>query len=763
MTRACASRIVMLPTCSTRWCIQRSRACVSNYDHARKVCTDVVVFAQNDTSTNTSLNEAQPVKTPLKLVSTVPVTTKRPTNHRLIVSLLLGAVFVSTMSMGGCGENWKRWKDRKKPIPKQQTSRPTIMRDLPSALRGTVGAEARIVGTEQTLISGIGFVVGLNGTGGLTIPEQYAAHLERMMGLNGVTVANDESNSLIARKSPRELLRDRNTAAVIVQAAIPAGAREGESFDLYVRAINATSLEDGQLWTTEMRIGPPSAFGDPQARILAKARGPIFLNPFAEPGGQFDGITRDVGRVLDGVTVTFPTKIQIILDNPSHQRARQIVSAVNSAFPSTRADYDQTARGQDESTILVQIPRRYLERREEFVNLLSHVTIDQSYPEIYARKYATTLNSEPYLAGDMSWCLEALGERAIPFLNDLYSHPEAAPRLASLRAGAALGDSRVVKPLRKIAMDPNSRYRTDAMSLMSTIHESMLVDTTLRELLDSPELSIRVEAYENLMERALRARKLRIAQMFDSNSQGVRTTTSQIDILSRVWIPTDPIRGVGRTLVEGKFFLDIVPFGEPLIYVTQQQEPRIVLFGEDLSLNRPLLASAWSDRLMLVADDSNSPIRMYYRNDQTRTTSTMDEVPERLPDLIKLFAHTPTPEDPRPGLGMSYSQVVGALYQIYSDRGVAAAFTTEEDRLLADLLTSARSEEVTMRPESPVGDSVMVAVDDPSAPVVGENEAVRRVRRTLLVPVNPVVEDPEDEGEGETESPESSSVSGRKE
>ncbi len=658
-----------------------------------------------------------------------------------MVVLAIGVILVSLMPVGGCGENWRRWRDRKKPVPKPAVSAPMITRDIPSSLRGTVGAEARITGVEQTLVSGIGFVVGLNGTGGLTIPEQYAAHLERMMGLNGVTIAND-SNSAIARKSPRELLRDRNTAAVIVQAAIPAGARQGETFDVYVRAINATSLEGGRLWTTEMRIGPPSSYGDPQARILAKAKGPIFLNPFAEPGGEFDGITRDVGRILDGGTITFPTKIEIILDNPSHQRARQIVSAINSAFPAAPSDREPTARGKDESLILVQIPQRYLDRRSEFIDLLSHVTIDQSYPEIYARRYAQTLESEPYLAGDMSMCLEALGERAIPFLSDLYTHPESAPRLAALRAGAALGDSRVVKHLREIALDPNSKFRTDAMSLMSTIDESLLVDTTLRELLSAPELMIRVEAYENLMDRALRVRKARIAQMFESNTQGITTSATQIDILSRVWVPMDPLRGVGRTLVEGKFFLDLVPYGEPLIYVTQQKEPRIVLFGEHLSLTKPLLASAWSDRLMLVADDANSPVRMYYRDDITRTTLTINEVPELLPELIKLFAHTPTPEDPRPGLGMSYSQVVGALYQIYDDRGVLAAFATEEDRLLADLLASVSSEEITMRPESDKADAVLVPVDDPSAPVVGENEAIRRVRRTLLVPVNPVVDEP---------------------
>ncbi|MEX0876017.1 MAG: flagellar basal body P-ring protein FlgI, partial [Phycisphaerales bacterium] len=242
-------------------------------------------------------------------------------NQRTLLILAAFVLLAGTLPLSGC----QRWRNRNKPIPKAEIRAPTVTRDIPSALRGTVGAEARITGVERTLVSGIGFVVGLSGTGGLTIPEQYAAHLEREMGINGIGISNDDPNSPLAGQSPSELLRDPNTAAVIVQAAVPAGAREGESFDVYVRAINATSLEGGQLWTTDLRIGPPSAFGNPQARILGKAKGPIFINPFAEPGGQFDGITRDVGRVLDGGGVTFPTRIEIILDNPSHQRARQIV------------------------------------------------------------------------------------------------------------------------------------------------------------------------------------------------------------------------------------------------------------------------------------------------------------------------------------------------------------------------------------------------------------------------------------------------------
>jgi hypothetical protein len=150
---------------------------------------------------------------------------------------------------------------------------------------------------------------------------------------------------------------------------------------------------------------------------------------------------------------------------------------------------------------------------------------------------------------------------------------------------------------------------------------------------------------------------------------------------------------------------------------------------------------------MLIAEDSSSPIRLYYRDDQSRTTLTINDVPDSLPELIKLFAQTPSPEDARAGLSMSYSQVVGALYSIYSDQGIDAIFTTEQDRLLADLLNSVKSEEITMRPESSNSGSVMVPIDDPSAPIVDGENTLRSTRRTLLVPVNPVKKDAQDEKE----------------
>ncbi len=644
----------------------------------------------------------------------------------------------------GCNRN----KREAPPRPRQADSSNLVVRDIPAPLRGTVGAEATIRGVQSTLVSGIGFVVGLNGTGGLTMPEQYAAHLERQMGLNGINVSNEGENSAIAGLSPRQLLRDPNTAAVIVQAAVPPGAVSGETFDVYVRAINATSLEGGSLWTTELRVGPPSSFGDPQARILGNARGPIFLNPFAEPGTDSAGVRKTVGRVLDGGQMSFPTLIEIILDNPSHQRARQIASAVNAAFPRGPGDLDQTARGKDETLVQVRVPLRYIERREDFIELIRHLPIDQSFPETYARRFATTLRNEPYLSRQMSWGLEAIGERSKPFLAELYDSSDAVPRLSALRAGARLNDARAVSALREIAKDGQRGLRTDAISLLAQIDAGPIVDDTLLGLLEEPDLSIRVEAYEGLIDRAIKSQRRRLALARARARQERRLdqaiSLSQIDAFAQAYVPPGTLFGVSRELVEGKFFLDRVPFGDPLIYITQQGEPRIVVFGDDPQLTTPMLVNAWSDRLLLASDRETDPIRLYYRDDANRRTITMDEVPGDLVGFIEFLAQQPTPEDPRPGLGLGYAEVVGVLYELQADRGTAAAFATENDRLLAGLLESVEPEQIEIRPEAPGGEITLVASDDPRREVIErEQSGLVRERRSLLVPINPPSESQE--------------------
>src|SRR5690606_11447685 len=98
----------------------------------------------------------------------------------------------------------------------------------------------------------------------------------------------------------------------------------------------------------------------------------------------------------------------------------------------------------------------------------------------------------------------------------------------------------------------------------------------------------------------------------------VRFNRTAIDVLAESSLPPGMIQGVSRSLVGGEFFLDIAPAGEPLIYVTQQGEPRVALFGrEPLMVEVPALVSLWNNDLMITGDDPNGPLRIRY-NDARR-------------------------------------------------------------------------------------------------------------------------------------------------
>lgn len=649
----------------------------------------------------------------------------RARHRALALSLLAGA-----LALGACNKN--------KPAPRARTVEPVVTRDVPTSLRGTIGSVARLRGVNATRASGIGFVVGLDGTGGMPIQEQVAAHLEREMALMGIGQAGKYTGTAIEGKTPRQLLNDRNTAAVIVEAALPPGADEGESFDVYVRALNATSLEGGTLWTTELRPGPPSAFGSRQSRKVAEAYGPIFINPFAEPGAEGDGVTRNVGRILDGGIAVETLYIDIVLDSPSHARAHQIASAINSVFPRGTGDRDPTARGHDESLVRVRVPRRYQGRAGDFAELLRHLTIDQAYPDVYARRYASVMSSQPELASDMSWCLEALGERALPFVRDFYDETESTPRLAALRAGAHLGDPMAAKPLIDLATKGSASVRPEAARLLGRLDGGPVIEQTLAGLLADDDLVVRVAAYEALADRAVSVNRKRLLAEAARGPGGAtaRLSLAMLDSLARSRLPDGTLQRVSRELVAGKFFLDRAPGGESLIYVTQQGEPRIALFGEDDSIQGPVLVSAWSDRL-LIKGETDGPLQVSYLNERTGRI-TRGEVARTVPALIHFFARRPTPEDPRPGCDMSYSEVVGALYEIQRQGQLAAAFSTERDRLLAELLHAGEKEEITVRPETPEDEGEVVLfgdLDNPNARVVKAGEATPR--RTLLVPLTP--------------------------
>ncbi len=653
------------------------------------------------------------------------------TRHVPVFMIVLSVVTLIGTSCGGS-------KPRPRPIAANEVIKE--LPNVPPALRGTIGAVAEFNGVTPVLVSGYGLVVGLKGTGGLELDERIAVTMEREMAIMGIGPSGNEGTPL-AGKTPRAVLRDANTAVVLVQAAVAPGSPEGSRFDVFVRAVNATSLDGGTLWTTTLRIGNANVFGDAQAQSIAKARGPVFVNPFAEVATGDQSISRQGGRVLDGGLVTNPLGIELALYNESHALARSIVSAINTRFPPPLSGKGQTARGRKATSIELTVPRAYRHEAGVFLQLVRHLRTDSRAGEEAARQYVEALKTDPMSANDLAWNLEAIGGKAIPFLRTLYDYPDVLPRLAALRAGARLDDSVAAEHLANLAKSGSDSVRADAISLLGRLDGGPKVDESLRALLTEKELPIRIAAYEALAGRAERVQETRLARLNSDprNPASPKLSPTYIEELSKIRLPTGMMQGVTRQPVAGLFFLDVVGGGEPLVYITQQGTPRIVLFGDDLRVRTPITLSAWNDSLLINGEATDENLRVYYRPGEGRKGTTQT-VPSDLPSLVEFLARKSSPSDPRPGLGFSYSEVVGVLHELSKASALAAGFATETDRLKAQLLTAVEPIGVRERPET-ASEREIVIFRQPEATSPSLRPGLQSVDKPSIVPIAPPVKE----------------------
>lgn len=564
--------------------------------------------------------------------------TDRRSHHTVFVLLFSAVLAVLLAAMPGCSKEPER--------PLSTTQVPIVVRDTQTILRGTISSEVSIRGTEGIIVSGYGLVVGLDGTGSGIVPISVRSVLEDEMRKNGVGTGAPQSG-VLANISPSQLIDSEDTAVVLVQAFIPAGLPNDATFDVEVSALNGsgvTSLEGGRLYTMDLRRGVASPAA-PDTMAVADAKGPIFINPFAFDESQGDNgtspIQRNQGRVLAGGQVKQAEGIRLLLDNPSHARAREIVRAINNKFQTgVRGD---VAVGRSEELIVVNVPVQYRDNPQEFINLLRFTRIDQAFPEEWARRYTEALIEQPELATQITWCLKALGTPAISYLRPLYTHPESTPRLAAIEAGAWVGDVTVRPHIQDLIETGPIGLRADAMNWLTKlpVNRDPAIREYLRSHLNNPDIALRVAAYESLKK---------------VDDAGIIT------------------RRMGN-----KFVLDIVRSTEPTIYITQSGTPRIVLFGMELSLLPDVFVDAWDGRLLLKADPGQPGAEIFYRP-SSRVRPRVMQADRDLASLIRRMAFEPTPDLLEDGLNMEYAEIVTVLYMLATNGAVPAVFFPEDDR-----------------------------------------------------------------------------------
>ncbi len=180
---------------------------------------------------------------------------------------------------------------------------------------------------------GYGLVVGLAGTGDRPNSRRGAIFtvqsISNMLERFGITV-------------PREQLRTRNVAAVMVTARVPAFSHVGTNFDVVVSSLgDATSLEGGVLLMTPLRDG--------SGHNYAVAQGPISVGGYNVETSAGERLRKNhalVGRIPNGgylqveppnQNIDLSKPLALHLNEPDFVTAKRIAQRINRFFATDSA------------------------------------------------------------------------------------------------------------------------------------------------------------------------------------------------------------------------------------------------------------------------------------------------------------------------------------------------------------------------------------------------------------------------------------------
>lgn len=609
------------------------------------------------------------------------------------VSLLVGACCALVMgAMAGCGE---------KKVERAPAAPPPPTYTGPEYLRNTVGSLARLRegDGEPLLVSNYGIVVFPpgTGTGSSEVPAYLRERMINVLRLRGIgspkLAAQQPHLAPFLNMTPAEFLASRDTAVVEVQGLIPPGAVRGTPFDVVVSALpqtQTTSLAGGVLWTTELSVdgaNPSLAFSRP----LAEAFGPVYMNPFDEHHeGEADEQMR-AGVVIAGGSATKPRRLDLVLNQPSWVRSRAIADRINERFSAAPGERIQTARAETDLLIHLAVPARFGTEPGMLLELVRNLYIDRGvgFEERKARELVKVLREQPSERRDVVAAWRALGKTVQTVLREVFEN-EAEPlelRLAALEAGAWLEDERAGRYLAELAQHPDWLVRARVAAATVFLPSSRAGGapgyrsappalTALKQLLDDEDKRVRLTAYESL------------ASIHDGS------------VLKRFAVK-------GRN-GQVKFVIDQVPAEKPLVYFTQEDAPRVVIFGPDLGFAAPVVARLWNNRLMVRVDGENHAVKVYHQP-RGRSGQVLEAYPS-VATLAYLLGHGPRVEDEQEGLDLSYTEVVDALHRLCREGHIPAPVEVRVSQLAAEVAAAQTTQGGDFRPEtSPVGEPVGAA------------------------------------------------------
>jgi hypothetical protein len=429
----------------------------------------------------------------------------------------------------------------------------------------TIGDATAVANAERVPVSGVGLVVGLDGTGGSAPPGGFRTMLEDYLRKKKV-------------ENIQQLLASPDTAMVLVSAIIPAGARRNDTIDVEITlppGSKVRSLRGGYLtecllydYASTRQISPNSTKPDRVAigHVLARAEGPLLVG-FGD-GDEAAKVKQ--GRIWGGAKVEIDRTFWLAL-NSDQQFARvamKVAERVNETFQGPyQAPGTMLAEAKTKEVISLRVPSQYRQNLERYLRVIRFVPLQESPPASspYRRRLEEDL-LDPSRTIPTALRLEALGTDSIPDLKKGLSSNHALVRFASAEALAYLGSPSCGDELAKLAAE-EPMLRAYCLAALASLDEGVCY-VQLRDLMASPSPELRYGAF-----RALRA--------LDERNDSIK----------------------GEYLNDSFWLHRVVPASVSLVHMSTSRRAEIVVFGEEPFLEPPFSFMAGPEFTITAGDN----------------------------------------------------------------------------------------------------------------------------------------------------------------
>ncbi len=465
----------------------------------------------------------------------------------------------------------------------------------------TIGDATTVGNAQAVAVSGVGLVVGLEGTGGDPPAGGFRIFLEHQLQQENV-------------ENVKEVLASPDTSLVLISGAIPPGAHKGDRFDVEVTLppqSKTTSLRGGYLrkcflfnYDTTKNLLPNYEGAN---RLLlghpvAEAEGPLLVGF----GDGDENAKLKTARMWGAGQAKISRPFYLIFNN-DQQRAPVVQRAADRINETFRGPYHaiggDLAVAKTKTYLVLGVPPQYKYNLPRYLRVVRLIPMEVPADQSPYRKMLQEDVLDPAHTVTAALRLEALGTDSIPALKAGLESPHPLVRFTCAEALAYLGSPACGEALADLAVHAPA-LRAFSLTAMASLDEA-ICHVKLRELLASPGAETRYGAF-----RALRA--------LDERDPAVQ----------------------GEHLNESFWLHRVAPDSTPLVHLATSQRAEIVLFGEEPVLVPPFSFLAGEFTVTAAkGDDRCTLCRLSVRHGTRRRQCSLklQEVLHNLADMGAMY------------------------------------------------------------------------------------------------------------------------------